>query len=132
MLAPVPDPAKAEVNLRTRHTAWLKLWRRIDPDTLRERIDVRVDRMLASGFVDEAELIGGRAVAANAVGYPHALAFLQGQMREEELRAHLVRATRRYAKRQATWLRGEPGIVALAGDGAIQEMTARIGMLEGW
>lgn len=71
------------------------------------RIEFRIDAMLASGFVEEAERIGAAAAAANAVGYPLALAYLRGWSTRGELRAALVRATRQYARRQRTWFRGE-------------------------
>jgi tRNA dimethylallyltransferase len=74
---------------------------------LNERIAERADRMLAEGFVEEAERVGPGAVAANAVGYPYALTYLRGWNTRAELRALLVRATRRYARRQRTWFRGE-------------------------
>ena len=54
-----------------------------------------------------------RAVAASAVGYPQALGYLHGWCTFEELRMLLVRATRRYAKRQMTWFRTEPDTLAL-------------------
>jgi tRNA dimethylallyltransferase len=76
-------------------------------DELDERIARRADRMLERGFVEEAERIGAGAVAADAVGYPQALAFTRGWSTERELRALLVRATRRYARRQRAWFRGE-------------------------
>jgi tRNA dimethylallyltransferase len=66
--------------------------------------------MLDAGLVAEAERIGGEAVAADAVGYPQALAYLAGFSTHAELAASLARATRRYARRQATWFRREPDI----------------------
>lgn len=80
----------------------------VAPDDLAGRIAARTDRMLADGLVEEAERIGAGAVAATAVGYPQALAYLAGYATRDELRAHLLRATSRYAKRQRTWFRGEP------------------------
>jgi tRNA dimethylallyltransferase len=64
--------------------------------------------MIANGLLEEAERIGENAVAASAVGYPQALAYLQGWCTRDEMLNLLVRATRRYAKRQATWFRSEP------------------------
>jgi tRNA A37 N6-isopentenylltransferase MiaA len=40
-----------------------------------------------------------------------------------ELRSQLIRNTRRYAKRQATWFRTEPGVVRVSA--ALAEATAR-------
>jgi tRNA dimethylallyltransferase len=82
-------------------------------DVLDERIARRADVMLECGFVGEAERVGAGAVAANAVGYPQALAFARGWSTQEELRTLLVRATRRYARRQRAWFRGERGTVWL-------------------
>jgi tRNA dimethylallyltransferase len=67
--------------------------------------------MIACGLLREAELIGPGAVAADAVGYREALAYQNGWLTSEELRATLARATRRYAKRQLTWLRSEPNLL---------------------
>jgi tRNA dimethylallyltransferase len=75
---------------------------------LERRIERRTDAMIESGLLDEALRIGEDAVASNAVGYPQALAYLRGWCTRDEMRALLVRATRRYAKRQATWFRSEP------------------------
>ena len=80
----------------------------VDERHLQARIERRTDAMLAGGLIEEAERIGASAVAASAVGYPQALAYLRGWCTRAELRAILIRATRRYAKRQATWFRSEP------------------------
>ena len=65
----------------------------------------------------------GGGVAANAVGYPQALAFLRGWSTQDELRASLVRATRRYARRQRSWFRAEPGVTWVSP--ALVEAVAR-------
>ncbi|MDQ2908726.1 MAG: tRNA (adenosine(37)-N6)-dimethylallyltransferase MiaA [Candidatus Eremiobacteraeota bacterium] len=103
------DGAHGE-SLRSLAIANLKIALDVAPELLEERIETRVDAMLAAGLVAEAERIGTVAVAADAVGYPQALAFLAGWMSRRELRAALIRATRRYAKRQLTWLRSEPNV----------------------
>jgi tRNA dimethylallyltransferase len=97
--------------LRAAAIPFLKLALETEPAVLAERIERRVDGMLAAGLLEEAEHIGGDAVAADAVGYREALAFLAGWSTAAELRAQLIRSTRRYAKRQATWFRSEPGVV---------------------
>lgn len=77
------------------------------------RIARRTEQMLEAGLVEEAERIGSRAVAANAVGYPQAFAYLRGWNTRTELRRSLERATRRYARRQRAWFRGEPSTLWL-------------------
>ncbi|MBV8722053.1 MAG: tRNA (adenosine(37)-N6)-dimethylallyltransferase MiaA [Candidatus Eremiobacteraeota bacterium] len=88
----------------------------VAPEELDARIARRADRMLETGFVEEAERVGAGATAANAVGYPQALAYLRGWSTSRELRDLLVRATQRYARRQRAWFRGEPGTLWLAPD----------------
>jgi tRNA dimethylallyltransferase len=57
--------------------------------------------------------------AMRAVGYRQLWAYLDGQCTFEAARAKAIIATRQYAKRQLTWLRGDPRIEpwpALAAD----------------
>jgi tRNA dimethylallyltransferase len=86
---------------------WLLAVLDVPVEELDARIALRTDRMLDDGLLDEAERIGEAAVAASAVGYPEALAYLRGWCTRDELRSLLARATRRYARRQRTWFRGE-------------------------
>ncbi len=119
-------------DLRSRGIAFRKLYLEIAPDELERRIAARVDAMLANGLLEEAERVGGAAVAADAVGYREALAYLAGWSTYDELRAHLIRNTRRYAKRQATWFRTEPGLVRVPAASALAAVAAEAGALPGW
>ncbi|HEY6235658.1 MAG TPA: tRNA (adenosine(37)-N6)-dimethylallyltransferase MiaA [Candidatus Elarobacter sp.] len=119
-------------SLRARGIAYRKLYLDVEPEVLGRRIAARVDAMLASGFLEEAERVGTDAVAADAVGYREALVFLAGFSTRDELRAHLIRNTRRYAKRQATWFRTEPGLVRVPEPDALAFATAEAGALPGW
>jgi tRNA dimethylallyltransferase len=96
-------------------------------DELDARISRRTDRMLTAGFIEEAERIGAQAVASSALGYPQALAYLRGWVTYDELRSLLGRATRRYARRQRAWFRGEPETLWLEPrdvDAAVREKLA--------
>ncbi|MGC8484538.1 MAG: tRNA (adenosine(37)-N6)-dimethylallyltransferase MiaA [Candidatus Baltobacteraceae bacterium] len=84
------------------------------------RIELRARAMLAGGLLEEAEALGARAVAADAVGYPQALAYLRGQSTFDETLVALTRATRRYARRQIAWFRAEPNIEWLAADDLVR------------
>jgi tRNA dimethylallyltransferase len=128
------DGARDEgaANLRARGIPFRKLYLEVAPEELERRIAARVDGMLANGLLDEAERIGGDAVAADAVGYREALAHLAGWSTRDELRAHLIRNTRRYAKRQATWFRTEPGLVRIAAEDALARAIGEAGALPGW
>jgi tRNA dimethylallyltransferase len=100
--------------LATERFAWLTVFVDLPWSEIDRRIADRTGRMLAAGLVEEAERIGSNAVAASAVGYPQALAYLRGWSTHRELRASLERATRRYARRQRAWFRGEPATLWLS------------------
>jgi tRNA dimethylallyltransferase len=72
---------------------------------LYQRIDQRMDQMLAQGLLEEVkELLPFRQhQALHTVGYTELLAFLDGDYPYEEAVRLLKRNSRRYAKRQLTW-----------------------------
>lgn len=76
-------------------------------EALYERIDRRMDAMLAAGLVDEARsLLPYRAHnALQTVGYKEVFEYLDGAYEYEEMVHRLKRNSRRYAKRQVTWFR---------------------------
>jgi len=119
-------------SLRSRGIAYRTLLLMVPSGLLETRIAERVDAMLAAGLLEEAARVGGDAVAADAVGYREALAYLAGWSTRAELRAHLIRNTRRYAKRQATWFRREPDLVEIGGEDALARAAALAGALPGW
>ena len=84
----------------------------VDPDVLRARIDARVDAMVANGLVNEVRglLDAGlreAITAPQAIGYKEVVAALDGECSLEEAIDQVKLATRRYAKRQRTWFRGD-------------------------
>ena len=87
------------------------------------RIDARVDEMAAAGPFDEAArlLAAGLApdsTAMQAIGYKEAADCLLGRCSRGEAVEAIKRASRRYAKRQLTWLRRDAGLHWIAWDGA--------------
>ncbi len=80
------------------------------------RIERRFDEMVKLGFVDEVARLRARGdlrpdmPSMRAVGYRQLWAYLGGTATWEEARAKALVATRQYAKRQLTWLRGDPRI----------------------
>lgn len=76
-------------------------------DELYDRIDQRMDEMLAHGLVDEARsLLPYRHLTAlQTVGYKEVFGYLDGEYDAEEMVRLLKRNSRRYAKRQLTWFR---------------------------
>ena len=81
-----------------------------DRDALVERIERRTRGMWEAGLLDEVaalDRVGLREgrTASRAIGYAQALAELDGRIDREEAILRTAQATRRYARRQESWLR---------------------------
>jgi tRNA dimethylallyltransferase len=127
LASPQGAPGAAARTLATEKIPRLTVFLDVALGELDERIERRTDRMLADGLVEEAERIGETAVAASAVGYPQALAFRRGWATGDELRASLARATRRYARRQRAWFRGERDVAWLAPEAVADAVRENLG-----
>ncbi|HZP41282.1 MAG TPA: tRNA (adenosine(37)-N6)-dimethylallyltransferase MiaA [Candidatus Binatia bacterium] len=82
---------------------------------LEARIAARARAMVDAGFVEEVRALRASGVPPDApgfdaVGYREMLAAVEGRASVEEALAATVGATRRFAKRQRTWFRREPGV----------------------
>lgn len=93
----------------------LKLGIDTDRAALYRALDERCARMFASGLVEEVRAILDRGFSPRAKpfeshGYKQALQMLRGELAPEAALEEARRNTRRYAKRQMTWFRREPGI----------------------
>ncbi len=89
---------------------------------LYDRISARVGRMLRDGWVEEVRglLDAGlrpSARAFQALGYRELVLYIRGELALEEATERIVRATRRFAKRQWTWFRRDPRVRWLPSDG---------------
>ena len=77
---------------------------------LESRIARRVDRMLQAGLVAEVRALIAEGYAEtrpmNSVGYAEVKAHLRGDLDEPSLAPKIARATRIFARRQRTWLKG--------------------------
>ena len=81
-----------------------------DRQDLYDRIDRRVDIMVQQGLFDEVRALLAAGVPADctamqAIGYKEAVAAVQGKAAPQDAVAAIQLASRRYAKRQLTWLR---------------------------
>ncbi|WDP88683.1 MAG: tRNA (adenosine(37)-N6)-dimethylallyltransferase MiaA [Desulfobacter sp.] len=88
----------------------------MDRERLYDRINQRVDIMLDQGLLKEVQDLVDRGYslelkAMQSIGYRHMGMFMKGEVDFDEAVRLLKRDTRRYAKRQFTWFRKEPGLV---------------------
>jgi len=80
---------------------------------LHQRIEERCDEMLDNGLIDETRelLESGYSAdlqALQTVGYRQVIQYLNDEISREQMEKDFKTATRRYAKRQITWLRRWP------------------------
>ena len=79
----------------------------MEPAALRERIDRRVDRMMADGLLDEVrQLLPYRHLnTLNTVGYRELFPVLDGHAAVDEAVVQIKLNTWHYARKQLTWLK---------------------------
>lgn len=87
-----------------------------DRAVLYQKIDERVDAMLANGLVKEVAALKERGYHKNMVsmqglGYKEILAYLDGECSFDEAVYLIKRDTRHFAKRQLTWFRREENVI---------------------
>jgi len=107
----------------------LKLGLTLPREELYERINLRVEAMLAQGWLTEVEGLLSRyppdLKPLNSLGYRHLVAYLLGRLSFPAAVAAIKRDTRRYAKRQLTWFRADPEIIWFH-PGQLKELAARL------
>lgn len=87
----------------------------LDRAELDARIDARVERMWADGLVAEVRTLAERGLregrtASRALGYRQVLAFLDGDLTQDEARERTASGTRKFARKQLGWFRRDPRI----------------------
>ena len=106
-------------------------------EELDRRIEERTRRMVREGLVAEVRGLLARGYAPEApgmtgVGYREIVSHLRGEMTLDEAVGAVAAATRRYARRQLTWLRNQLPPDAAAVD-ATAPLPARVeAVLEAW
>jgi len=93
----------------------LQLGLEADREVLKERLALRVHRMVDQGLEDEVRALDGRGLrqgrtAGRAIGYAQFLAAQDGILSVGEAIEDTIVATRKFARRQLTWFRADPRI----------------------
>lgn len=109
----------------------------IDRAVLHEIIERRFRSMMQEGFLEEVRRLRSRndlhagMPSMRAVGYRQLWEHLEGGVSLEEAVRRGIVATRRYAKRQLTWLRAEPDVAWFASGAPELNESARVYALQG-
>jgi tRNA dimethylallyltransferase len=88
---------------------------RLTPEELSVRVQTRVQRMLAAGWLEEVENLvasgfGGWLTSTQAIGYVELARHLAGELSLEDAVRHTAKRTRHLARRQMAWFRRDPRI----------------------
>ncbi|MBN6188770.1 tRNA (adenosine(37)-N6)-dimethylallyltransferase MiaA [Aneurinibacillus sp. BA2021] len=88
----------------------------MDRALLYERINRRVDQMIADGLIEEVQHLLAQGYdeslrSMQALGYKEIIAYLKGHMTREAAIELVKKRTRNFAKRQLTWFRAMKDIV---------------------
>lgn len=106
----------------------------VDRDVLRERLALRVHRMVDHGLLEEVRRLDAAGLrqgktASRALGYAQFLKVLDGASTVPEAAEDTIVATRQFARRQLTWFRADPRISWL--DWQAPDLVARAAALAG-
>lgn len=97
---------------------------------LYERINARVDGMMAAGLLEEARALYPLRARRplQTVGYAELFDYFDGKFSLAEAVEKIKQHTRNYAKRQITWFRKEEGVkwVGAGGDDAAERIIAHV------
>lgn len=101
-----------------------------DRQELYERINARVDAMIAAGLEDEVRRLMAMGLTENntsmqAIGYKEMVRFINGECSFAEAAEELKINTRRYAKRQMTWFAPKADITVNMSEAGGVDETAR-------
>jgi tRNA dimethylallyltransferase len=102
-----------------------------DREQLYRRLEARLEAMFLNGLIEETASILARGYSEKAkpfesIGYKQALQVVRGKLSPKEALFYARRDTRRYAKRQMTWFRQEPGLEIFHGFGDDPAVAARV------
>ena len=94
---------------------YVKIGINVQREELRRRIDERVDGMISAGLVDEVRGLrsmgyGPGLKPMQSIGYKEINAYIDGEIGLERAVELIKRDTKRFAKRQMTWLRADEEI----------------------
>jgi tRNA dimethylallyltransferase len=87
----------------------------VDREVLRERLALRVHKMVDDGLLEEVGLLDAAGLrrgktAPRALGYAQFLKVLDGEATVGQAAEETIVATRQFARRQLTWFRADPPI----------------------
>ena len=110
-----------------------------DRSSLYKRIDLRIEKMIDDGFVEEARGLLAAGFTGNepplsAIGYKQIIQYINGVISLEEAIMIMKRKTRQYVRRQANWFKPDDAKIRWfeAEKANVNEIIAFIQSRDGW
>ncbi len=107
-----------------------------DASDLEAKIVTRMRAMVQNGWIQEVERLMQSKYSLDdpglrAIGYRNLWGYVEGKVELEEAIETTIVETRRYAKRQRTWLRSEPNLTVLnfSGEGHLMQVRRHLNTL---
>ncbi|WP_422861001.1 tRNA (adenosine(37)-N6)-dimethylallyltransferase MiaA [Flagellimonas sp. S174] len=93
-----------------------------------ERINLRVDEMMKQGLLEEVKTLyeHRNLNALQTVGYKELFRFLDGEIPLDFAISEIKKNTRRFAKRQLTWLRKNPDILWVDSNADFETIVSQV------
>lgn len=128
MQAGVPYSSLRTGGVKQRPFRIIKVALDYEREVLFDRINRRVDAMIAAGMVEEARRVYPlrHLNSLNTVGYKELFAYFDGHMDYETAVARIGKNTRVYAKKQLTWMKKDPSIHFLNPENALEQVMALV------
>ena len=128
MQAGVPYSSLRTGEVKQRPFRIIKVALDYEREVLFDRINRRVDAMIAAGMVDEARSVYPlrHLNSLNTVGYKELFAYFDGEMDYETAVARIGKNTRVYDKKQLTWMKKDPSIHFLNPENALEQVMALV------
>lgn len=106
----------------------IKIGLQADRTLIYDRINLRVDRMIANGLIEEAKALYAHKNlnALQTVGYRELFSFFDGDFTKEFAISEIKKNTRRFAKRQLTWFKRDKETLWFDSKTTITEMISAI------
>ncbi len=102
----------------------------LDRKILYNRIDIRVDKMMEEGLLEEVaslkDVLGENTTAVQGLGYKEIIDYFNGKTTLSDAVELIKKSTRNYAKRQLTWFRRNKDIIWLDAEKPLEDMLLTI------
>ncbi|HHW79591.1 MAG TPA: tRNA (adenosine(37)-N6)-dimethylallyltransferase MiaA [Acholeplasmataceae bacterium] len=79
----------------------------IERDKLEELLEIRLDKQLEDGFIEEVKSLHNQEIKLNIIGYRELDKYLAGIYSLEEAKREIIKVSKRLAKKQKTWFKNQ-------------------------